>query len=249
MAVATPTVAVAAGKRAGKTANKAARYAKKGKKAYKKKRWDDAIVAFELAHRADPQPKFLFNIGRCWEKKGDLFKAMEFMQRYVSDVEEQGEKEDAQEVYAILRGKLLKTSGEVTIDSEPQGAAVRLVGEDNREVAGATPMTRWLPAGRWKLQVARKGLEIHEAELFVAVGETSERFVELQEIRKASSQVAAAPSTGEAPPSRRTPRATPPAYSGGPGWPAWTALGAGAVLLAGGGLFEQGGRPGGSRLR
>ncbi len=50
---------------------------------------------------------------------------MGFIQRYVGEVEEEGEKEDAEEVYAILRGKLLKTAGEVTLDTDPSGAAVR----------------------------------------------------------------------------------------------------------------------------
>jgi len=39
-----------------------------GKAAYRKKRWDDAIAAFESAYEADPLPKYLFNLARCHEK-------------------------------------------------------------------------------------------------------------------------------------------------------------------------------------
>ena len=47
-----------------------------GKKAYREKRFDDAAAAFEAAYEADPLPKFLYNLGRCYEKLGDPDKAV-----------------------------------------------------------------------------------------------------------------------------------------------------------------------------
>ena len=100
-----------------KKLKKAKRYEKKGKKLFKKKRWQDAIVAFELAYKTAPQPRHLFNIGVCHEKMGDLFTAMEFIQRYVDETEDPDDKEDAQEVADILMGKLERTSGQLVIEA------------------------------------------------------------------------------------------------------------------------------------
>ena len=111
-----------------KNRKKAKRYEKKGKRAYKKERWDEAIVSFELAYGLHPEPRYLFNIGRCYEQMGELFKAMEYVQTYADTVKDAAEREDANEVREILRGKLARSSGEVTVASTPAGAIVTLVG-------------------------------------------------------------------------------------------------------------------------
>ena len=65
--------------------DRAAAFERRGKRAYQHKRWDDATAAFELAHRADPQPRYLFNLARCHEMRGDLVKAVELLERYVKE--------------------------------------------------------------------------------------------------------------------------------------------------------------------
>ncbi len=65
----------------------------------------------------------------AYKKKGDLFQAMEHVLRYVEAVEDEAEKEDAEEVYDILAAKLQKTFGELRLTSEPSGAVVVLQGE------------------------------------------------------------------------------------------------------------------------
>lgn len=135
-----------------KAKKRAKRLDKKGKKLYAKGRYDDAIAAFELAYEADPKPRFLFNIGRAYERKGDLFKAMEHLQGYVDLVEDEGEREDAEDLHSILRTKLEKTCGELTLTTDPPGATVLLKGS-GREVRGTGPLRRWLEAGSWELGV------------------------------------------------------------------------------------------------
>jgi len=56
---------------------KAARYERRGRKAYARKRWADAIASFEAAYEQVPKPKYLYNIGRSWERKGDLDRALD----------------------------------------------------------------------------------------------------------------------------------------------------------------------------
>ena len=155
-----------------KRRKKAKRYEKKGKKAYKKGNYDDAIVAFELAYERYPDPRYLFNVGRCHDKLGDLFKAMEFTQRYVGEVEEGEEREDADEMVAMLRAKLVKTSGELSLKTEPEGATVTLSGKE-RTFTGTTPLRRWLPAGQWKAELTLPGYLPAEREFAVGIGKSS----------------------------------------------------------------------------
>lgn len=45
--------------------------------------YDAAAALFEQAYAADPQPNYLFNIGRVYEEKGDLANAVVYYQRFV----------------------------------------------------------------------------------------------------------------------------------------------------------------------
>jgi len=239
-----------------KAKRKAKRFEKKGKAAYAKGRWDDAIAAFELAHLAWPQPRYLFNIGRCWEKKGDLFTAMAFIERFVKSVQDEAEREDADEVYSILRSKLLRTSGEVVVRSEPDEATITLTPEDGERRTGATPWVVWLPAGTWTLRVALQDHEPVEETLVVPIGGTLERSYELREEGAAPAEP---PDDGESPgddgwtedeapgPDRRAEEAAvvPTGTGGGEGGGSllsWAVLGGGTVLLAGGTVFGLLGR-------
>ncbi len=75
-------------------ADRASRFETKGKKAYGNKRWTDAIAAFDAAYRADPVPKYLFNIAKAYEQKGDLDKAVQYCERYVAEAKEEEDKTD-----------------------------------------------------------------------------------------------------------------------------------------------------------
>jgi len=233
-------------RKAKKLLKKAKRYEKRAKKAYGKGKFDDAIAAFELANAANPQPRYLFNIGRCYEKAGDLFKAMEYVQAYVNLVEDDAEKEDAAEVYAILRSKLLKTSGELYLTSEPSGATFTLSGEGT-EVKGRTPLRRWLNAGNYDLRLGKQGFAVVEDSLVVEIGDTLEHEVMLVSKEEAAKRAQRAEAeSAEVPLDEAvdTPAVAPPArHSGTPAsqgsstlW-SWVALGGGGALLAGGAAF------------
>ncbi len=85
----------------------AARYDAKGKAAYQKGRHDDAAAAFELAYRADPLPRFLHNLGRCYERQGDLSRAVEVLERYVSEETDPAERKDGKATLEIVRLRAL----------------------------------------------------------------------------------------------------------------------------------------------
>ena len=241
-----------------KLLKKANRYEKKGKKLHKKKKFEQAIVAFDLAYKTAPLPRYLFNIAVCHEQMGDLFTAMEFIERYVDDTEDPAEKEDARQKADLLRGKLQRTSGELIVEARPKGAVVKLDG--TRSLVGEAPMRLWLEAGPWKLNVAKDGYDPHTSTVVVAIGDTVKRSVRLVSIagkelrqaeaeerevdakedakeradaevqRKADEEAAAA---AEAEAARTRAAAT----AGEPGLPALAAWGAGTALVLGGALF------------
>ncbi len=255
-----PTVANAApsdkaDKKAAKKALKKAKgFEKKGKKAYKKGRYDDAIVAFELAFKTHPDPRYLYNIGKCYEQKGDLFRAMEHIERYADLADDEDEAEDARQSKEILGAKLAKTSGEVTLTTTPPDATVLLKGPD-QEMTGQTPLRRWLPAGRWKVEFALQDHLAQEREIVVAAGKRlavevaltskaeaeatakaeaeAKAKAEAKATAKAEAEAAAKAQAEQAEAERQ--RAAQAAATRRM-W-SWTALGAGAALAAGGVVF------------
>ena len=52
---------------------------------FKAKDYDTAVSLFEQAYALDPNPNYLFNIGRVYEEKGDLKRAVEYYQRFVNE--------------------------------------------------------------------------------------------------------------------------------------------------------------------
>jgi len=244
--------AAPSGRVSKKDKKKAKRYERRGKKAYRAEKWDDAIAAFELAHTANGEPRHLFNIGRCYEKKGDLFEAIQYVQTYIEAVDDRDERQDAEETRAILRGKLRKSAGELELDSEPSGAVVLMIGESSR-YGGKTPLRRWLSGGTWRIQLSYADLPTRELEVFVPVGGTAKRMVELAdpappapgpgpaeepETEPEATESERQADEPEAPPPPEVARSPVPAEATeGQHGLAWIALGGGAALVAAGAVF------------
>ena len=51
--------------------------------AFHNKDYEGAVKLFERAYELDPQPNYKFNIGRVYEEKGDLEKAVQYYQEFV----------------------------------------------------------------------------------------------------------------------------------------------------------------------
>lgn len=52
---------------------------------FKAKDYEGAVRLFEEAHKLDPNPNYLFNIGRVYEEKGDIRAAVDFYGRFVKE--------------------------------------------------------------------------------------------------------------------------------------------------------------------
>ncbi len=231
-----------------------------GKAAYKKKRWDDAIAAFEGAYEADPLPKFLFNMARCYEKKGDPARASHYFERYLKADPRAKDKKRVKALAKMLRVRLKKEFSQAQVTSKPDGAFVRVRLESGDIVEGTTPFSEWLPFGTHRLEVTKDGYQRFGRELVVQPKTTATAEVLLQK-KEAPKPPAAVPAKAEAPkaageptakagpkgpgkaepkPAGEEPAATevlpPPAGAGEPetSWAPWAALGTGAALLAGG---------------
>ena len=230
--------------KASADAKKAARFEKRAKKAYVRKRWDDAIVAFRLAYEVHPKPKHLYNMARCHEMKGDLVAAIELTQRFLDEEKAPKEREDGEETLAILEGKLRASHARLALTSTPDGALVR--GEaDAGKLEGKTPLTKWLKAGIWRLSF-RAPKHVDEGhELLLEAGKPATLHVELRAAGEPEKPPPAPPEP-EAPPEppaeapvAETPAAVPePAAEAASGSSLpLVALGVGGVLLATGAMF------------
>jgi tetratricopeptide (TPR) repeat protein len=52
---------------------------------FKAKEYEEAVVLFEQAYDLQPEPNYLFNIGRIYEESGNLEKAAEFYERFIKE--------------------------------------------------------------------------------------------------------------------------------------------------------------------
>lgn len=114
--------------------------------AFRAGEYDKAIDLFQRAYTLDPQPNYLFNIGRVYEEKGDLEKAVANYQEFVKqpgvDIEA---REAATERLKVLR----RTLAELEEDKQPNtGGAV------DPSVDAPTPAEEAAAAKKRKLRIA-----------------------------------------------------------------------------------------------
>jgi hypothetical protein len=83
---------------------------------FQAKDYDGAVALFEQAYGIDPNPNYLFNIGRVYEEAGTLDKAVEF---YAKFVKQPGVDLDSREV-ALDRLKVLRAILEETTEKPPE---------------------------------------------------------------------------------------------------------------------------------
>ncbi|MBK7826746.1 tetratricopeptide repeat protein [Nannocystis sp.] len=91
---------------------------------FKAKDYDAAVRLFEQAYALDPNPNYLFNIGRVYEEKGDIRSAVDYYQRFVKEPGvEIGSRELAVQRLRVLKAILNETETPAGSQSAPQPAA------------------------------------------------------------------------------------------------------------------------------
>lgn len=108
--------------------------------AFGDKRYDESIDLFEQAFALNANPNYLFNIGRVYEEKGDLAKAVEFYQRFVSqpgvDLES---REAATARLKVLREAVAQLEEEEADEPEPEPQPEPVLEADNGEEPADEP--------------------------------------------------------------------------------------------------------------
>ena len=95
---------------------------------FQDKDYEGAVALFEKAYSIDPQPNYLFNIGRVYEEAGNLEKAVEFYGKFVKqpgvDLDSRGV---ALERLKVLREILEQTEEPKAGDQEPPPPEVEVM--------------------------------------------------------------------------------------------------------------------------
>ncbi len=95
---------------------------------FQAKEYEQAVALFEEAYALQPEPNYLFNIGRIYEESGNLERSVEFYERFVKepgvplDARERG-LERLRVLRAILEETAPKPEPEVEPEPEPEPEA------------------------------------------------------------------------------------------------------------------------------
>ena len=111
------TVLPGAGLAQSRSDEKLRRLETMGRTAYSEERFRDAIDAFDAAYRTQPQPRYLYNIGRCHEKLAQYGQAISYIERYLKGAKTAKDKADAEALLAYLRVKHERT--QAAAEDEP----------------------------------------------------------------------------------------------------------------------------------
>jgi hypothetical protein len=106
---------------------------------FKAKDYDAAARLFEQAYGIDPNPNYLFNIGRVYEEKGDIRSAVTYYQRFVKEPGvDIGSRELAVQRLRVLKAILNETEAPppttatpATTTTDPGAAQPTRTGSDN----------------------------------------------------------------------------------------------------------------------
>jgi len=96
-----------------------------GRRLYKTSQHEQALEKFLLAYKLDPRPAFLFNIARCHEMLGQLGKAIEHYDLYLTRVPKAKNRELVQARLKALRERQEKAASKKAEEAKPVKAAVQ----------------------------------------------------------------------------------------------------------------------------
>jgi tetratricopeptide (TPR) repeat protein len=132
----------------------ARRQFERGSSLYREGRYPEAAEAFEAAYQSVPNPVVLYNLGQCYERMGQLERAVGAYQGYLREVPGAEDRGAVQATVASLEERLAAARRpRVSIASSPSGAALTLDGTPQ----GTTPWAGPLEAGPHRLGLTLEG--------------------------------------------------------------------------------------------
>lgn len=121
---------------------------------FKKKAYRKAIDVSKRLYLLDPQPKYLKNIGRCYDLLFDDERALRYYRRYLQQERDPSKKGAIFSQVALLRQRYSLTKREVNIISVPEGATVTV---DGQLQEGTTPLVVWVGFGERRIKLRKPG--------------------------------------------------------------------------------------------
>ncbi|PTL75660.1 PEGA domain-containing protein [Vitiosangium sp. GDMCC 1.1324] len=134
----------------------ARRHFERGTSLYQEGRYAEAAAAFEAAYQARANGVVLYNLGQCYEKLGELQRAIGYYRDYLRTVPNAEDRPLVESLIARLEKRDEEEHHpQVTVSSEPAGARVQVDGE----ARGVTPWRDSLEVGPHRLEVTREGYQ------------------------------------------------------------------------------------------
>jgi tetratricopeptide (TPR) repeat protein len=127
-----------------------------GLKLYRRGRYAAALEKFQEAYEAKPHPVVLYNIGKCYERLGDIPKALRNYRDYLRLEPDAKDKDAVTSAIAALEGRL-KQQGvqQVLVTTDPPGARVTV---DDKEL-GVSPVSAEISPGAHRVELHLEGYE------------------------------------------------------------------------------------------
>ena len=198
-----------------------------GVQAYRVQRYRTAIEHFLAADSMVPSPALSYNVARAYERLDEAPRALEYYRIYLRrGADPKNEAEVRARIHEIETLLARRGVQQITVRSDPPLASVSIDGR----ARGVTPWTGELELGQHRVVVHHGSLERQ-----LEVSLTAERALDLDvSLGPTAAPAAAAPKAAAASP----PRATTKESSVIPNYLPAAVAGAGAVALAGAGVYE-----------
>jgi tetratricopeptide (TPR) repeat protein len=132
----------------------ARRHFERGTALYQEARYAEAAAAFEAAYQAVANGVVLYNVGQCYEKLGDLPRAIGAYRDYLREVPGAEDRAAVETLVANLEARWeAQRRPRVSVASVPSGALLSVDGETH----GPTPWTGPLAVGTHQLELVHEG--------------------------------------------------------------------------------------------
>lgn len=135
-----------------------------GLSSYRLGDYESALSSFQTAYQAKSHPVILFNLARCYEKTGELEKALTHFGSYVQRLPDARDRESVEAVLRSLEGRLRSATQELLVRSQPEGAEVQIDGQPR----GRAPVSARLPLGDHEVSASAPGFELLQRRVVLA---------------------------------------------------------------------------------
>ena len=147
-----------------------------GKAYYQQGKYTAAIREFTTALELSKKPVLYYNIALCWERLGDIEKAIAFREKYLEALPKAADADQVKLQIASLKKRLSGTS--VVLKGGPAAALVTVDGKTRGALPLSGPVS--LRPGSHKIVVKKEGYSTFRSTVAVSAGQSVTVDVEMQ---------------------------------------------------------------------